>query len=251
MAAEILRAVPYACVYLDYAGTDTYSSLVNTVRCFGLNNSYTIISQHFHNQRALFLADKFLSSSTIAYDAPDTRSSYWVIRNLFREYLARVKAVFVRCFHKPVLAPSGSIMNILHNAQYGETHAFSEWHNRYWEVFGEEGKYVFSAMTTRCPDMSLYDSLISEITCELGNPDKACLYVPMMEDWPEDSPDFGFAEWHNDNVRITLHYNSLDGYTAIEISSLNEHLNVSSRMFYDAKSVFQFTLENDLKHDES
>lgn len=90
-------------------------------------------------------------------------------------------------------------------------------------------------MTTRCPDMSLYDSLMSEITCELSNPDKACLYVPMMQGWPEDSSNFGFAEWHNDSVKITLHYNSLDEYTEIEIAALDDSLNVIEHWFDDAK----------------
>lgn len=119
MKVDILRAVPDACIYLDYAGTDTYASLLTTAHRFGLHNSYTIISQHFHNQRAVFLADKFLSSCIVAFDAPDTKNLYWVTRNLFREYLARVKAVFVRCFHNPKLTPSNSIMDIVHNSVYG------------------------------------------------------------------------------------------------------------------------------------
>lgn len=132
---------------------------------------------------------------------------------------------------------SGSVMDFVHNAHYGETHAYCEWHNRYWEVFGEEGKFVFSAMTTCCPDISLFDSLVSEITNEMGNPDKTHLYVPMMEDWPEDRPDFGFAEWHNDSVRITLHYNSIDEYTEVEIAALDDSLNIIDHWFNDENSV--------------
>lgn len=137
---------------------------------------------------------------------------------------------------------TGSVMDIVHNAHYGDTHAYSEWHNRYWEVFGEEGKYVFSALTTRCPDMSLFDSLVSDITNQLGNPDKVHLYVPMMKDWPEDRPDFGFAEWHNDSIRVSLHYNSLDEYTEIDIASMDDSLNVIDRRFDVTKSLFHFTL---------
>lgn len=242
MAADILTAVPDAVIYLDSTGTDTYASLKNAAWRFGSDNSYVFISQHFHNQRALFYARLLFSGDVYALDASDSRNFWWRTRNVIREWIARTKAVFVRCFYKPVQSTSVSIMDILHNARYGETHAYSEWHNRYWEVFGEEGKYVFSAMTTRCPDMSLFDSLVSEITCELGNPDKARLYVPMMRDWPEDRLD-GFAEWHNDSIRVSLHYNSLDEYTQIEISSLYEQLNVVDRYFWlNDSTSFSFVL---------
>lgn len=196
--------------------------------------------------RAVFLADKFLSPNTIAFDAKDTSNIYWRTRNFFREFLARTKAVLVRCIRKSRRTQPESIMDIVHNSVYGETHAYCLWHNRYWEVFGEEGKYIFSAMTTRCPDMSLFDSLVSDITNEMGNPVKAHLYVPMMEDWPENHPDFEFAEWHNDSVRVSLHYNSLDEYTEIEIAALDDSLNVIDHWFDDAKYLYHLTIGDEL-----
>ena len=60
-----------------------------------------------------------------------------------------------------------SVFGIVDNAQYGETHAFSEWHGRYWEVFGNPGDSKFTAMTSRISTTS-FDSIKQEIDEEFG-----------------------------------------------------------------------------------
>ena len=54
---------------------------------------YLIISQRFHNERALYLAKK-VGLDAIAFNADNTTSKRWRIQMRIREALARVKAVF-------------------------------------------------------------------------------------------------------------------------------------------------------------
>ena len=78
---------------VDPYGTDTYTSL-RRVSCFeGLSTSMTIISQHFHNQRAFFYGAILNDEPPIAYNAKDTKIWYWNIWQFCREALARTKAV--------------------------------------------------------------------------------------------------------------------------------------------------------------
>jgi SanA protein len=60
-------------MYLDYAGVRTLDSVIRAKEVFGLD-SFTIISQPFHNARALFLA-RHHGESPIAYNAPSVRFS--------------------------------------------------------------------------------------------------------------------------------------------------------------------------------
>ena len=75
-------------------GTDTYTSLrhMHTFDKYK-NGNITIISQHFHNQRAVFYSALLYGSPLIAYDATDTDIWYWDIWRFIRESLARTKAV--------------------------------------------------------------------------------------------------------------------------------------------------------------
>lgn len=78
---------------VDPYGTDTYTSL-RRVSCFeGLTTSMAIISQHFHNQRAIFYGAILYDEPPIAYNAKDTKIWYWNIWQFCREALARTKAV--------------------------------------------------------------------------------------------------------------------------------------------------------------
>ena len=95
LAADILAAVPDAVIQLDFNGVDTYASLKNTGDCFGYHGNYTLISQHFHNQRALFYTRLLFSGDINAYDASDTKHFSWRARNIAREWFARVKAVLM------------------------------------------------------------------------------------------------------------------------------------------------------------
>lgn len=83
--------IPEDKIYLDYAGFRTLDSMVRARFIFGLD-SVTIISQKFHNERAIYLAEK-KGLKAIGFNAVDLSGSpgYKV---KFREYFARVK-VFI------------------------------------------------------------------------------------------------------------------------------------------------------------
>jgi len=81
-------------VMVDYEGRDTYSSLMNYGRSLGFRNpSLTVISQPFHNQRAVFYGTRLFDRPIVAYNAQDTNIWYWKIWSFAREVLARTKAV--------------------------------------------------------------------------------------------------------------------------------------------------------------
>ena len=82
--------VPETDIYLDYAGFRTLDSVVRANAIFGLE-SVTIISQKFHNERAIYLANN-IHLNAIAYNAKDVTGRFG-LRTKLREYLARTKAV--------------------------------------------------------------------------------------------------------------------------------------------------------------
>lgn len=90
MADLVALGVPKDRLVLDYAGFRTLDSVVRAKNVFG-KDSVTIISQEFHNVRALYLAENF-GVNAIAYNAlyPIYRKSFRII---LREKLARVKVV--------------------------------------------------------------------------------------------------------------------------------------------------------------
>ncbi len=83
--------VPEASIFLDYAGFRTLDSMVRAKAIFGLD-SVTIISQKFHNERAIYLADK-KGLSAVGFNAKDVSGNNG-FRVHLREYFARVK-VFI------------------------------------------------------------------------------------------------------------------------------------------------------------
>lgn len=86
-----LRGVPADACLLDGEGYRTEASIRNAYTRYGLR-SFTIISQHFHNERALYLAGHagldFEQVQAFDAAAPDHPLSYITYA---REYLARVK----------------------------------------------------------------------------------------------------------------------------------------------------------------
>lgn len=80
------KGVPASRIYKDNAGYRTLDSILRCRDIFG-QRKFTIISQEFHNQRALFLANH-KDVSTVAYNAAEG-DSYWDVT--IREKLARVK----------------------------------------------------------------------------------------------------------------------------------------------------------------
>lgn len=85
----ITKGIPENKIYLDYAGFRTLDSVVRAKEIFGLD-AITIISQKFHNERALYLANHF-NIKAIAFNAKDIRGKYG-FKTKFREYIARTKA---------------------------------------------------------------------------------------------------------------------------------------------------------------
>ena len=83
----IKRGIPAQKIYLDYAGLRTLDSVVRCNRIFG-QDKFTIISQPFHNQRAIFIAH-YWKIDAIGFNAQDVTSSTG-FTVLLREKLARV-----------------------------------------------------------------------------------------------------------------------------------------------------------------
>lgn len=86
--ALIAGGIPESKIYLDYAGFRTLDSVVRAKKVFGLKDM-TIISQKFHNQRALVLADHY-GINAVAYNAKDVQGKNG-LRVKIREYFARTK----------------------------------------------------------------------------------------------------------------------------------------------------------------
>ena len=82
--------IPENVMTLDYAGFRTFDSIVRCKKVFNQDN-FTIISQNFHNARALYIA-RHEGISAISFAAQDVPDGY-SLRTLVREYLARPKAV--------------------------------------------------------------------------------------------------------------------------------------------------------------
>lgn len=91
MKADLMaQGVPDSVIYLDYAGLRTLDSIVRAKEIFGLH-VFTIISQQFHNERALYLS-RAEGIDAIAFNAGDFQNRWWQLRMKCREYLARTKA---------------------------------------------------------------------------------------------------------------------------------------------------------------
>ncbi|MCT4581488.1 MAG: YdcF family protein [Flavobacteriales bacterium] len=89
MRDDLMAAgVPEDAIYLDYAGFRTLDSIVRALKIFG-QKEFTIISQKFHNERAIFLGESY-GLKVIAYNAKDVSMRYG-FKTHIREKLARVK----------------------------------------------------------------------------------------------------------------------------------------------------------------
>ncbi len=88
--ALVALGVPDSCITLDYAGFRTFDSVVRAKKVFG-QDSITVISQKFHNERAVYIADHF-GIHAIGFNAMEVPSKY-DRRTKLREYLAKAKAI--------------------------------------------------------------------------------------------------------------------------------------------------------------
>ncbi len=87
----IAGGIPEEKIFLDYAGFRTLDSMVRAKVVFGLDSA-TVISQEFHNERAIYIAAK-KGLNAVGYNAEDLSGSQG-LKVKIREYFARVK-VFV------------------------------------------------------------------------------------------------------------------------------------------------------------
>ena len=94
----VSAGIPDSAIYLDYAGFRTLDSMVRAKKIFGLQQ-FTIISQQFHNERALYLAHSN-NIDAIAFNANNVSTRRWQLLMTMREYLARTNAVMDICFSK-------------------------------------------------------------------------------------------------------------------------------------------------------
>jgi len=77
-------------IYLDYAGFRTFDSMVRVKEVFG-QRSVTIISQKFHNERAIYIGKK-LNIQVNGFNAKDV-NQYYGFKTKLRELFARVKVI--------------------------------------------------------------------------------------------------------------------------------------------------------------
>ena len=84
----VKRGIPEDKIILDYAGFRTFDSMIRAKKVFGLE-SFTVISQPFHNERAVFIARK-KGIHAIVYNAQDVNYKNGFKKQL-REKFAHVK----------------------------------------------------------------------------------------------------------------------------------------------------------------
>lgn len=103
------RGIPAKRIYLDYAGFRTLDSVIRSKAIFGQKN-ITIISQSFHNKRAIYIA-KAHKIEAIGFNAKNVSRLYG-LKTKIREKLARVKMLLdlilgkdPKYYGKPVIIP--------------------------------------------------------------------------------------------------------------------------------------------------
>ncbi len=84
----IAGGIPAECIYLDYAGFRTLDSIIRSWKIFD-QTKFTVISQRFHNERAIYIAEHF-NLDVIGFNASDVSQNYG-IKTMQREKLARIK----------------------------------------------------------------------------------------------------------------------------------------------------------------
>lgn len=87
----VARGVPASVIILDGKGYRTINSIINARKVYGLK-SFTIISQQFHNERALYQAEHlelgFVNVQAFNAQNPNSKRA---LMTYIREFFARVK----------------------------------------------------------------------------------------------------------------------------------------------------------------
>ena len=98
MRTDLMKeGIDSAVIYLDFAGFRTFDSMIRLKEIFG-QDSVTVISQQFHNERALYIAERE-NIYAIGFNAKDVPSSLG-FRVQLREKFARVKVFLDYIFSK-------------------------------------------------------------------------------------------------------------------------------------------------------
>lgn len=82
------KGIPEAVIFLDYAGFRTFDSVVRAKEVFG-QSEFIVVSQKFHNERAVFIAGK-KGIQAVGFNAADVRASFGFLTHV-REWGARCK----------------------------------------------------------------------------------------------------------------------------------------------------------------
>ena len=125
--------------------------------------------------------------------------------------------------------PKSSVLDLFTNAYYGDMHSFSEWDNRFWEVFPNHGKVEISALTF---DVSIayFDSLRQVIEDEFGAYEQCKATVPkeLIADtgyyWHLSKACYDAYYWSNDTLAIAWALHDLTdsvGYAYLDIKRLS------------------------------
>jgi len=93
----IALGVPAEIIYLDYAGFRTLDSVVRMKEIFG-QSEFTIISQQFHNERAIYIANHY-DIKAYGYNASNVNIKAG-LKTQLREKFARVKVFVDFIIHK-------------------------------------------------------------------------------------------------------------------------------------------------------
>ncbi len=92
--ALVAAGAPSEKIYCDFAGFRTLDSMVRAKEVFGQTN-ITVISQAFHNQRAIYIA-RHVKLDAIGFNAKEV-NAYHSTSTKMREQFARVKTVLDIC----------------------------------------------------------------------------------------------------------------------------------------------------------
>lgn len=111
MRASLVKAgIPDSAITLDYAGFRTLDSIVRAKEIFSLTGSLTIISQPFHVERALYIAEKY-DIDAIGYGAANISLSFGALPYI-REIAARWLALYdVLFWTEPIVLGEKEILN--------------------------------------------------------------------------------------------------------------------------------------------
>lgn len=91
MKADLVeQGIPADKIYLDYAGFRTLDSVIRAKAIFSQDH-ITVISQPFHNERAIYIA-QHKGINAVGFNARDVSASYG-FKTQLREKLARVKTI--------------------------------------------------------------------------------------------------------------------------------------------------------------